>query len=90
MYYTVSVCSQSEIYEGERDCLCIPENWNCYSVVGTSHMSNESASPSWCQAPIWDPRPIFLSPWDFLLDSYWREDGSVIYCSCWSSPAQSR
>jgi hypothetical protein len=21
------------------------------------------------QAPIWDPRPIFLSPWDFLLDS---------------------
>jgi hypothetical protein len=26
MYYTVSVCSQSEIYEGERDCLCIPEN----------------------------------------------------------------
>jgi hypothetical protein len=19
-----------------------------------------------CQAPIWDPRPIFLSPWDFL------------------------
>jgi hypothetical protein len=23
---------------------------------------NQSASPSWCQAPIWDPRPIFLSP----------------------------
>jgi hypothetical protein len=22
----------------------------------------------WCQAPIWNPRPI--SPWDFLLDSY--------------------
>jgi hypothetical protein len=21
---------------------------------------------------------------------FWREDGSVIYCSCWSSPAQSR
>jgi hypothetical protein len=26
-------------------------------------------SPSWCQAPIWDPRPIFLSPWYFILDS---------------------
>jgi hypothetical protein len=25
---------------------------------------------SWCQAPFWDPRPIFLSPRDFLLDSY--------------------
>jgi hypothetical protein len=30
---------------------------------------SQSASPSWCQAPIWDPRPI-LSPWDFLVDSY--------------------
>jgi hypothetical protein len=27
---------------------------------------NYSASPSWCQAPIWDPRPIFQSPWDFV------------------------
>jgi hypothetical protein len=26
----------------------------------------QSASPSWCQAPIWDPRPIFISPWNFL------------------------
>jgi hypothetical protein len=31
---------------------------------------NQSANPSWFQAPIWDPRPIFLSPWDFLLDNY--------------------
>jgi hypothetical protein len=23
---------------------------------------SQSASLSWCQAPIWDPRPIFLSP----------------------------
>jgi hypothetical protein len=37
-----------------------------------SHITtgNQSDSPSWCQAPIWDPRPIFLSPWDFLLDNY--------------------
>jgi hypothetical protein len=36
-----------------------------------SHITTDShsASPSWCQAPIWDPWPIFLSPWDFLLDS---------------------
>jgi hypothetical protein len=26
----------------------------------------QSASLSWCQAPIWDPQPIFLSPWNFL------------------------
>jgi hypothetical protein len=28
---------------------------------------NQSASPSWCQAPICDPRPIFLSPRNFQL-----------------------
>jgi hypothetical protein len=29
-----------------------------------SHITtdNQSASPSWCQAPLWGPRPIFLSP----------------------------
>jgi hypothetical protein len=28
-----------------------------------SHYDRQSAGrPSWCQAPIWDPRPIFLSP----------------------------
>jgi hypothetical protein len=27
---------------------------------------SQSASPSWCQAPIWDPWLIFLSPWNFL------------------------
>jgi hypothetical protein len=26
----------------------------------------QSASLSWCQAPIWDLWPIFLSPWNFL------------------------
>jgi hypothetical protein len=30
---------------------------------------SQSVSPSWCQATIWDPWPIFHSPWDFLLDS---------------------
>jgi hypothetical protein len=29
-----------------------------------SHITTDtqSASPSWCQAPIWDTQPIFLSP----------------------------
>jgi hypothetical protein len=50
---------------------------------------SQSANPSWCQAPIWDPQPIFpFSLWLFL-DScgfvdvgrpLWREDRSVI-CS---------
>jgi hypothetical protein len=30
----------------------------------------ESASPSWRQAPIWDPRPNLLSPRDYVLDGY--------------------
>jgi hypothetical protein len=36
-----------------------------------SHITTDSqlARPSWRQAPIWDPRPILLSPWVFLLDS---------------------
>jgi hypothetical protein len=44
--------------------------------VGCTYLSKSKShydrptSPSWCQAPIWDPRPIFLSPRDSLLDSY--------------------
>jgi hypothetical protein len=43
-----------------------------------SHITtdNQSASPSWCQAPIWDQRPIFLSPWVFRLDSW-----GLVFCS---------
>jgi hypothetical protein len=26
----------------------------------------QSVGQFWCQAPIWDPQPIFLSPWNFL------------------------
>jgi hypothetical protein len=51
------------------------------STTSQSHITtdNQSASPSWCQAPIWDPRPIILSPWDFLLDSY-----CLLFCSALS------
>jgi hypothetical protein len=31
-------------------------------VKVTLRLTYESASPSWRQAPIWDPRPILLSP----------------------------
>jgi hypothetical protein len=38
---------------------------NCLTPCQSkSHITtdNQSASPSWCQAPIWDPRPICLTP----------------------------
>jgi hypothetical protein len=31
---------------------------------------SQSASPSWCQAPIWDQRPIFPILFDYILDSF--------------------
>jgi hypothetical protein len=61
------------------------------------HTSNSQlASPSWSQASIWDPRPIFLSlPWKLcghlqvfffnMVRLLWREGGSVIYGCCWVS-----
>jgi hypothetical protein len=36
----------------------------------------QSASPSWCQEPIWDPWPISHSPWDFLLNNC-----GLLFCS---------
>jgi hypothetical protein len=53
----------------------------------------QSASLSWCQAPIWGLRAdfyysdscVFVDVGSFL----WREDGSVVYNCCWTSPAQS-
>jgi hypothetical protein len=48
----------------------------CYRSRRHITTDNRSASPSWCQAPIWDPRPIFLSPWVFLLDSC-----GLVFCS---------
>jgi hypothetical protein len=46
---------------------------------------NQSASPSWCQALIWDPRPIFLSLSDFLLDSC-----GLLFCSALSDERTGR
>jgi hypothetical protein len=59
------------------DSYCCVSLWAPSLTRGRQHQSqshittdNQSDSPSWCQAPIWDSRPIFLSPRDFLLDSY--------------------
>jgi hypothetical protein len=51
-------------------------------------------SSSWQQAP-WDSRLVILFVnWTlvvivFMSHPLWREDGSVVYSCCWSSPAQS-
>jgi hypothetical protein len=59
---------------------------------------SQSASPSWHQAPIWDPRTIFpILPLIIFLDSFgfvdvgrplWREVGFVLFSFCRESPAQ--
>jgi hypothetical protein len=55
-----------------KDTLLVLDTINMDCSQSRSHITtdNLSASPSWCQAPIWDLRPIFPSPWDFLLYSY--------------------
>jgi hypothetical protein len=40
---------------------------NCVEVEANLRLTDgQSANLSWCQAPLWDPWPIFLSPWNFL------------------------
>jgi hypothetical protein len=55
----------------------------------------QSACLSWCQAIIWERRPIFLSfPWKLSSDicgscyPLWWEDTSVSYSCNWVSPTQ--
>jgi hypothetical protein len=53
----------------------------------------QSASLSWNKPPIWGlTRSLLLSDNCGFVDvgrSLWREDRSVVYNHCWSSPAQS-
>jgi hypothetical protein len=44
-----------------------PEQWT-HKCQSQSHImiDIQSANQSWCQAPIWDPRPILLYPLNFL------------------------
>jgi hypothetical protein len=55
---------------------CVSSQSQSQSHITTD---NQSASPSWYKAPIWDPRPIFLSPSEFLLDSC-----DLLFCSALS------
>jgi hypothetical protein len=63
----------------------------CESYVTTD---SQSASLSWTKVPIWGltTRFLLLSDSCGFVDvgrSLWREGGSVVYHSCWLSPAQS-
>jgi hypothetical protein len=58
---------------------------------------DQSASLSWCQAPIWDPRPICLLLSLIIFRQLracwcghplWREVESVVFSFCWASPAK--
>jgi hypothetical protein len=51
--------------------------------------STVSTNLSWCQATIWGPIPDFCYCWTVAGCPIWREDGSVVCNSWWSSPAQS-
>jgi hypothetical protein len=69
---------------------------NCSEIESQIYVTSDgqSASLSWFQAPIWGWRPYFccwLTCAGFfdVGRSLWRENGSAIYNSCWSSPAQS-
>jgi hypothetical protein len=56
-------------------------------------IDGQSVSLSWNKAPIWHLRPHFYYCHTvaglLIWDTVWREDRSVVYNCCWSSPAQS-
>jgi hypothetical protein len=64
-----------------------------------SYVTNDgqSSSLSCCQTTVWDPLPISSFSFNFTLYScgfycgrpLWREEKSVIYIRCWTSPAHS-
>jgi hypothetical protein len=58
-------------------------NWT-ESYVTTN---GQPANQSWNKAPVWGLRPDLY----YCLTGrpIWREEGSVVYNSCWPSPAQS-
>jgi hypothetical protein len=80
------------------------EHWtflrlNYYLFVQSQSQSyittdGQSASLSWNNAHIWGLRPDLyccqtVAGFVHVGRSFWREDGSVVYKCCWSSPAQS-
>jgi hypothetical protein len=67
-----------------------PRTFASESYVTTD---GQPASLSWHKAPFWGLRPDLyycLTVAGLLIwGALWREDGSVVYNSCWPSPAQS-
>jgi hypothetical protein len=81
--------------EGEQTICSVPivirPRFNPLKTIKVKVMS---VCLSWCQAPIWNPKTRFLllsGSWGFVDVGrlLWREDRSVVYNSCWSSPAES-
>jgi hypothetical protein len=68
-----------------------PELHSLASNCRTNSQSDgHLASLSWCQAPIWGPRPHYYYCRTVAGLLMWgRQDGSVVYNCCWASPAQS-
>jgi hypothetical protein len=73
-------------------------NWTVTQSNSQSYFTTGGLQPissSWQQAP-WDSRPVFsffinwtLAVIVLMQHPLWREDESVVYNCCWSSPAQS-
>jgi hypothetical protein len=70
-------------------------------ITTVSQPASQSVSQSvgrpWCQAPIWDPQPIFPLPsliifrqlqFSAMGHPLRQEVGSVVFCFCWASPAE--
>jgi hypothetical protein len=76
-----------------------------WTVLSTQHLNSlcsnrvefyittdcQSASVSWCQAPIWGLRPDFYYCYGFadVGRFLWREEGSIVYICCWTLINQS-
>jgi hypothetical protein len=92
-------CSVRAQYHIRAEAPITTDRWRdiCQSQIYIT-TDRQSASPSWCQAPNWDPRTIFsVLSLIIFLDScgfvdvgrpLWREFGSVLYSFCRESPAQ--
>jgi hypothetical protein len=72
-------------------------DWNCCQSQSYITTDGQSASLTWCQAPIWDPRPvlsllsliIFRQLWVCWCGApLWREVGSLVFSFCRASSAR--
>jgi hypothetical protein len=61
---TIMLCPHGKIFKETRF-LVKCETYLCFKILSSQSQSyittdGQTASLSWCQALIWDPRPIFL------------------------------